>query len=97
MHPDIDKLIVEFPYGRILSRPCDKLTPKERELCSLACLAGQIVFPQMHSHILGALNTGASMQEIRSIFDQTGTSSPPQFSPAQILTPPNASHRIRVG
>jgi len=30
------------------------------------------VFPQLHSHILGALNTGASMQEICGILDQTG-------------------------
>lgn len=37
----------------------------------MACLSGQIVFPQLHSHILGALNVGAQLEEIRSIFDQT--------------------------
>jgi hypothetical protein len=34
-------------------------------------LSGQIVFPQLHSHILGALNAGARLEEIRAIFDQT--------------------------
>jgi len=32
---------------------------------------GQIVFPQLHSHLLGALNTGASLDQIRGILDQT--------------------------
>jgi hypothetical protein len=40
-----------------------------RELCSLACLAGQIVFPQFHSHLLGALNAGATLNEIRAVLD----------------------------
>lgn len=29
------------------------------------------MFPQLHSHILGALNAGARLEEIRAIFDQT--------------------------
>lgn len=28
--------------------------------------------PQLHSHLLGALNVGANMGDIRSILDQTG-------------------------
>lgn len=94
MHADVEKVIVEWAYGRVLSRPSNVLTPKERELyapptpavlghivasslpsprdrCALACLSGQIVFPQLHSHILGALNAGARLEEIRAIFDQT--------------------------
>jgi alkylhydroperoxidase/carboxymuconolactone decarboxylase family protein YurZ len=29
----------------------------------------QIVFPQFHSHLLGALNTGSTLEEIRVILD----------------------------
>jgi 4-carboxymuconolactone decarboxylase len=71
MHPDVEKVIVEWAYGRVLARPSNVLAPKDRELCALACLSGQIVFPQLHSHILGALNAGARLEEIRAIFDQT--------------------------
>eukprot|EP00808_Paulinella_micropora_P005623 g32235.t1 len=39
---------------------------------SLACLAGTVSIPQLHSHILGALNCGASVAEVRYILDQTG-------------------------
>ena len=45
--------------------------PKQRELISVSCLAGQVVFPQLHSHLLGALNAGASLAEVRGILDQT--------------------------
>lgn len=71
MHADVEKVIVEWAYGRVLARPSPVLAPKDRELCALACLSGQIVFPQLHSHILGALNAGARLEEIRAIFDQT--------------------------
>lgn len=50
-HPDVEAFVIEFAYGRILSRP--HLTPKQRELLSVACLSGQVVFPQLHSHLLG--------------------------------------------
>jgi hypothetical protein len=29
------------------------------------------VFPQLHSHLLGALNVGATVDQIRCILDQT--------------------------
>jgi len=34
-------------------------------------MSGQIVFPQLHSHMLGAVNTGATLLQIRGILDQT--------------------------
>ena len=70
-HPALEKLIVEFAYGTVLARECAGITPRERELCALMCLTGQTVFPQFHSHLLGALNTGATMDEVRGILDQT--------------------------
>jgi len=70
-HPDIERAIVDCAYGRVLARP--HVTPAERELCSLACLAGETVIPQLHSHLLGALNAGATLHQIRGILDQTAT------------------------
>lgn len=32
MHSDVEKVIVEWAYGRVLSRPSDVLTTKDREL-----------------------------------------------------------------
>jgi len=70
-HSDVERAIVDCAYGRVLSRP--HITPAERELCSLACLAGETVIPQLHSHLLGALNAGATLNQIRGILDQTAT------------------------
>jgi len=71
MHPDVESLIIEFAYGRVLSRECPNLLPKWRELAAIACLAGAIVFPQLHSHLLGALNAGCTMEDIRGTLDLT--------------------------
>ena len=41
-------LIQWFRYGRVLSRPCQGIDVKTRELLTLACLTGPpIVFPQV--------------------------------------------------
>jgi alkylhydroperoxidase/carboxymuconolactone decarboxylase family protein YurZ len=45
---------------------------KWRELSAISCLAGQIVFPQLHSHVLGAMNTGCTLEDVRGTLDQTG-------------------------
>ena len=65
----MEKFVIQFAYGTVLSR--EGLSPRERELCALSCLTGQIVLPQFHSHLFGALNAGATMEDIRGILDQT--------------------------
>lgn len=69
LHPVLDRWMVETGYGRVLSR--DGLTPRERELCVLAVLAGQNVAPQLRSHLRGALHVGAQAAECRAVLDQT--------------------------
>jgi len=32
MHADVEKVIVEWAYGRVLARPSNVLAPKDREL-----------------------------------------------------------------
>eukprot|EP00123_Amoebidium_parasiticum_P022542 comp8964_c0_seq1/m.4161 comp8964_c0_seq1/g.4161 ORF comp8964_c0_seq1/g.4161 comp8964_c0_seq1/m.4161 type:complete len:576 (-) comp8964_c0_seq1:513-2240(-) len=73
VHPDMETLVIEFAYGRVLSRECEGFGARERELMSLACMTrGEIVFPQLHSHMLGALNVGATLNDVRSTLDLTG-------------------------
>jgi hypothetical protein len=41
MHADVEKVIVEWAYGRVLARPSPVLAPKDRELyvsCRVSCV-----------------------------------------------------------
>ena len=58
--------MVEFVYGRVRAR--DGLNTKERQLCTLAAMSGTVVFPEFRSTIIGAMNSGASLAQIRGIF-----------------------------
>jgi alkylhydroperoxidase/carboxymuconolactone decarboxylase family protein YurZ len=71
MHPDIWAWINEWAYGQVLARP--NLTVVEREFVALACMVGNATFPQLRSHMRGALNCGATTDEVRGILDQTST------------------------
>lgn len=69
LHADLDRWMVEVGYGRVLSRPGP--TPRQRELCVVAVLAGQNVAPQLHSHLRGAMNVGATRAECEAVLAQT--------------------------
>lgn len=62
LHPDMDRWMVEEGYGRVLGRP--GLDLRVRELCVVALLARTRHRPQLHSHLRGALNVGASPDEV---------------------------------
>ena len=62
LHPALDEWMVEEGYGRVLSRPA--LDLKTRELCIIASCAAGRQERQLHSHLHGALNAGASEQEV---------------------------------
>lgn len=57
LHPALDRWMVDTVYGRLRSRP--GLSPKERQLCALAALAGNIVWPQFKSSIIGVSSMAA--------------------------------------
>lgn len=59
LHPDVDGWMVTEGYGRVIGRP--GLDLKTRELCLVALLAVWKVPRQLHSHLRGALNVGASV------------------------------------
>lgn len=62
VHPEMDRWMVEGGYGRVLGRP--GLDLAMRELCVAALLAVWNTPRQLHSHLRGALNAGASPAEV---------------------------------
>lgn len=67
--PDFAKLLIEFPFGDIYSRP--GLDLKTREIAVVAGLTALgNALPQLKVHIHGALNTGNTREEIVEVIMQ---------------------------
>jgi len=67
--PDFARLLIEFPFGDIYSRP--GLDLKTRELTVVAALTALgNAAPQLKVHIHGACNVGCSEQEIIEVIMQ---------------------------
>lgn len=62
LHPALDSWMITDGYGKVLSRP--GLDLRTRELCIVAACAASGQQRQLHSHLHGALNSGASVDEI---------------------------------
>jgi 4-carboxymuconolactone decarboxylase len=62
LHPALDAWMIVEGYGKVLSRP--GLDLKRRELCIVAACAALEQERQLHSHLHGALNAGASTAEV---------------------------------
>jgi len=61
--------LIEFPFGDVYSRP--GLDLKSRELATVAALTAMAnAAPQLKVHIHGAMNVGASRQEILEVIIQ---------------------------
>jgi 4-carboxymuconolactone decarboxylase len=67
LHPALEAWMVTEGYGRTLSRPGLEL--KVRELCTVAQTAVLNTPRQLHSHLLGALRSGASFDEVEATLD----------------------------
>src|SRR5437870_6033251 len=65
LHPALEDLVLVDAYGKVIGRP--GLDLKRRELCTVATLAVLGTADQLHSHLRGALNTGASSEEIEAV------------------------------
>ena len=61
LHPALDAWMIDL-YGRVLGRP--GLDLKRRELCIVAACAALEQDRQLHSHLHGAINAGASPEEV---------------------------------
>jgi 4-carboxymuconolactone decarboxylase len=67
LHPALDAWMISDGYGKVLSRP--GLDLKTRELCIVAACAAAGQQRQLHSHLHGALNSGATPDEIVATLD----------------------------
>ena len=70
LHPALDSWMITDGYGKVLSRPQLDLTT--RELCIVAACAASAQQRQLHSHLHGALNSGASPEQVTAVFDSLG-------------------------
>jgi 4-carboxymuconolactone decarboxylase len=67
--PDFARLLIEFPFGDIYSRP--GLNLKSREIAVVAALTALgNATPQLKVHIHGALNVGCTKQEVVEVIMQ---------------------------
>lgn len=67
LHPALDQWVIIDGYGRTLARAGMDLP--RRELCAVAMLIPQRVPRQLHSHLRGALNVGASPEQIDAVLE----------------------------
>jgi 4-carboxymuconolactone decarboxylase len=65
LHPDLECWMVVEGYGKVLGRP--GLDLAVRELCIGALLAVLGTTRQLYSHLRGALNAGASTEEVEDM------------------------------
>ena len=65
LHPALEDLVLVDAYGKVIGRP--GLDLKRRELCTVATTAVLGTAEQLHSHLRGALNTGASGEEVEAV------------------------------
>jgi len=72
LHPDMEAWMVTEGYGKVLGRP--GLPLATRELCIVALLVGLDAEPQLFSHLRGALNAGASPDQVEATLREAGRS-----------------------
>ncbi len=67
IHPDLDHWAVVEGYGKVLGRP--ELDLRTRELCIAALLAGMDASRQLHAHLRGCLNVGATPAQVAAVLE----------------------------
>src|SRR5881296_2573729 len=67
LHPALEDLVLVDAYGKVIGRP--GLDLKRRELATVAAIAVLGTAQQLHSHLRGALNTGASAEEVEAVLE----------------------------
>jgi 4-carboxymuconolactone decarboxylase len=75
LHPDLEAWMLEEGYGKVLARP--GLALSVRELCIVALLVPQDAPAQLHAHLRGALNVGASVEDVAEALEIACAAAPP--------------------
>lgn len=84
LHPALDAWMIVEGYGKVLGRPALPLVV--RELCVVAVCAASRQERQLHSHLYGALFTGARPAHVTAALDAV----------ADLLTPDERAHAARL-
>jgi alkylhydroperoxidase/carboxymuconolactone decarboxylase family protein YurZ len=77
LHPDLADWMLWEGYGKVLARPFLNLVV--RELLIVAMTAVLQVERQFTSHVRGALNVGATSEQIWAVFEQTKAQIPKEI------------------
>ena len=78
LHPDMERWMLHEGYGKVLGRP--GLDLATRELCIAALLAGMDAEPQLYAHLRGAINAGATEDEVEEALREAGHGISPERS-----------------
>lgn len=70
LHPALEEWMIVDGYGKTLSRP--GLDLMRRELCSVGMLVAQRAPRQLLSHLRGALNVGATPEQLDELLEIAG-------------------------
>lgn len=89
LHPALDAWMITEGYGRTLSRP--GLTLRQRELCMVAMVATLDTPHQLHSHLRGARNAGATPDEVTAVIEAVM----PELSPGAATTAEATWSRVK--
>ena len=68
LHPDLERLVMEFAFNDIYGRPA--LDVRSREIATIAALAATGHINQLKVHIQAALNVGVTKEEIIEVMLQ---------------------------
>jgi 4-carboxymuconolactone decarboxylase len=67
LHPALEEWMIVEGYGKLLGRPA--LDLRRRELCIVAVCGALEQERQLHAHLKGALNAGATAAEVQDTLD----------------------------
>ena len=77
LHPALEDLVLVDAYGKVIGRP--GLDLRRRELATVAAIAVLGTAQQLHSHLRGALNTGASVEQVEAVLELAGARLDPEL------------------
>lgn len=80
MSPDVFHLMITEGYGKMYQRP--GLSVIDRELSNVSALVVENRLSQLHSHIRGALNVGASGMLLSTVIEDVGSGAGPGYQEA---------------
>lgn len=77
-HPDLDRWMVEEGYGKVLGRPGLELVIREMLIVAMLVVTGPPGRRQLRSHLQGALNAGATAEQVEAVIRRAARFAKPE-------------------